>query len=296
MSRHYLDKRGIYALLDGELPPKRKQKLMNHLDQCAICRTCFKQIKILKDAMGRLEKPQPDWTRMDRRMTRIIAEVTATRSRSFSSKRALAVSAITLLLITSGVMAYSLLKTYLGAPSPQSLSPPPQETSTLHGKFSLPSFEFSTLSEDGETSQFDLRPPTEEDISGETDPQLLTLDPFGKLHGGNTTSSAPKERTIRKWTGHLPRRIIKETLQDANHGIRQCYERALKRAPRLTATFQIVITVDPQGLVSSATIKDPDLSPSLVQCIEQQLMGIAFPPPEGGTMRLVMPMRLYPSS
>ncbi|MBL8942529.1 MAG: energy transducer TonB, partial [Myxococcales bacterium] len=67
--------------------------------------------------------------------------------------------------------------------------------------------------------------------------------------------------------------------------VKYCYERALVKDPTLAGKVTIAFTIDPAGLVSTASIKDDTLADASVgKCIVKAVQRWTFPKPVGGGM------------
>lgn len=292
----HIKRRALYDLLDDRCTESQKAKLLDHLNACPQCRTQFEQMKLLKESMSQLHEPVPDWTRLDHQITRIIAKTVSKRRPSLSLRRVFVIGALTLLFIATSVLAYSIIKEFVTkTPAAQTAPSPPPPPPSNRGRPTLVK-ETTLFSDAGSVDSFDTVVKNSELPKDTIQLETFEIQKVDTKSGGNVVVQRPKEKPVPKWPGTLPLGVIRSTLADTKQNIRQCYERALKRTPRLTATFDIIITIDNSGAVSSATIKKSDLSHTLTSCIEQQLLSVEFPPPNGGAMRLVMPIRLYPSS
>ncbi len=124
----------------------------------------------------------------------------------------------------------------------------------------------------------------------------IPIDGPGRFSSAELDSPRPlDEQRIRKpAAGHLPRHIIREVLKPAKSKIRTCYEKALKRNPNLALKLDVRIGVERRGAVSGVDVEGLDDVPEMRKCIEMVLNSVSFPPPKGGPLHLVLPLRLYP--
>ena len=289
----HIKKRAIYALLDDRCDGSQKQKILRHFDECPACREQFNRTRSLQESMKRMYEPTPDWTHLDHQITRLITETVSQRRAPLSLRQVLMIGALALLFVASGVLAYSFIADYIDDYAQV------ETTESRNSTFPPASSKQAPKTQEQTTPFSDAGSGAPSGEMAETyrkNSETLDIQNIVTKSDAKVVVRGPTEKMVRKWPGTLPMRAIRSTLAGTRQNIRQCYERALKRTPRLTATFDIVITIDQSGQVSSATIKNGDIGQSLVGCIEKQLISLQFPPPKGGAMRLVMPIRLYPSS
>ncbi|HUT76050.1 MAG TPA: AgmX/PglI C-terminal domain-containing protein, partial [Polyangia bacterium] len=102
------------------------------------------------------------------------------------------------------------------------------------------------------------------------------------------------ERPIDGPTGTLPRRVVREALNRVTPRIRACYENTLKRHPRATASITVRLRVDSGGAVSVTSLAGAGSWPGLGECLGDALGAMSYPPPMGGPVDLIVPLRLVP--
>jgi TonB family protein len=79
--------------------------------------------------------------------------------------------------------------------------------------------------------------------------------------------------------------------------IRACYERALKRDPRLAGKLVVRFTITPAGTVSLVEVEDDSLGDAEVaRCLREVFRRWRFPPPTGGPAEVSFPFVFQPSS
>ncbi len=105
-----------------------------------------------------------------------------------------------------------------------------------------------------------------------------------------------KERRVERPVGTLPRRVINQSLIPAKPQIRGCYEKALKRDPGLILSLDVRIKVGLHGTVSSVRVTGIEGQAKMEQCLDKVFKGLSFPPPRGGPLELLLPLRLYPEN
>jgi TonB family protein len=88
-------------------------------------------------------------------------------------------------------------------------------------------------------------------------------------------------------------RVIRQGLA----AIRGCYERGLKRDPRLAGKLILRFTVTPAGTVTHIEIEDDSLGDEEVaRCLRALVARWRFPPPQGGPAEIAFPFVFQPSS
>jgi ferric-dicitrate binding protein FerR (iron transport regulator) len=108
---------------------------------------------------------------------------------------------------------------------------------------------------------------------------------------------AGEDLTEREWerpTGTLPKRVVRETFARAKPNLKVCYETALKRFPELEVSVTARVSVGTRGQVSKVRLRGGERWPDLERCISSVLNQLSFPPPNGGPVDLIFPLRLSP--
>jgi ferric-dicitrate binding protein FerR (iron transport regulator) len=108
---------------------------------------------------------------------------------------------------------------------------------------------------------------------------------------------AGEELAEREWyrpTGTLPKRVVRDTLSRAKPSLKACYETALKRFPELEVSVTARVSVGLRGQVSRVRLRGGERWPELERCITTVLGQMSFPPPSGGPVDLIFPLRLSP--
>jgi hypothetical protein len=96
-------------------------------------------------------------------------------------------------------------------------------------------------------------------------------------------------------TGSLPTQVVRDVLRANTDRIRGCYEAALKRYPGLEALpVTARLRVGTSGRVARTSVAGIEAWPDLRRCIAGVLEGMRFPPPTGGEVDLIAPLRLTP--
>jgi ferric-dicitrate binding protein FerR (iron transport regulator) len=129
--------------------------------------------------------------------------------------------------------------------------------------------------------------------SGDDDWLKLKLAP---VHSADAGIEA-EDLTEREWyrpTGTLPKRVIRETLNRAKPNLKACYEMSLKRFPELEVSVTARVSVGLRGQVSRVKLRGGERWPDLERCLSTVLGQMSFPPPSGGPVDLIFPLRLSP--
>lgn len=88
--------------------------------------------------------------------------------------------------------------------------------------------------------------------------------------------------------GALPRSVITDAITTELGAIRGCYERSLQRDPTLQGQVVVKFVIDKVGAVASAETKSSDVGDAEMEaCINDVILGIEFPAPEGGGIVIV---------
>jgi hypothetical protein len=108
--------------------------------------------------------------------------------------------------------------------------------------------------------------------------------------GGDELSEREWERP----TGTLPKRVVKETFERAKPNLKACYEMSLKRFPELEVSVTARVSVGTRGQVAKVRLRGGERWPELERCLANVLNQLSFPPPVGGPVDLIFPLRLSP--
>jgi len=96
--------------------------------------------------------------------------------------------------------------------------------------------------------------------------------------------------------GTLPLPVVRQEIEASRPGLTRCYEASLKRYPSLRneVSIQARIGVSAKGSVSRVRISGVSEWPVLEECLEDVLLDMSFPRPDGGPLELIFPFRLSP--
>ncbi len=92
----------------------------------------------------------------------------------------------------------------------------------------------------------------------------------------------------------LPKDVINAVVQKHRSEIRACYDAALRRNPNLRGKVVIAFTIQPNGIVSSASVKESTLGDrGLGGCITDRVKSWSFPQPEAPVVTEVSAYPFY---
>lgn len=133
----------------------------------------------------------------------------------------------------------------------------------------------------------------------EDSPEWLAIEGLKEMRVSELSALSPGDEQSPSGArigGTLPLHMVRDSLSTATPKIRDCYETALKRDPNLTLTSDVSIEVGPLGSVTSAKARGLEGVPQLKKCIERVVKDVRFPKPQGGSVEIVLPLRLYPEN
>ena len=119
----------------------------------------------------------------------------------------------------------------------------------------------------------------------------LTKAGTGKVGEGGGGTGVKVERKIKITggkiddvsTGDLDVNAANATIKRGYAGIKNCYDRGLKRNPKLKGKITVRIVVTGAGTVSNVSVQDDTLGdPEVVACMLASIRGWRFPPAQGG--------------
>lgn len=92
----------------------------------------------------------------------------------------------------------------------------------------------------------------------------------------------------------LPKDVINAVVQRHRAEIRACYDAALQRNPNLRGKVTIAFSIQPNGVVSSSTVKESSIGDrGLESCITSRVMTWVFPKPEAPVVTEVSAYPFY---
>lgn len=116
-----------------------------------------------------------------------------------------------------------------------------------------------------------------------------------QIDSGSDVEPEPLEE--RRWegpSGTLPKRVVREALHRIEPRLRRCYENALKRFPTIDLDLEARLRIDPRGAVTRVRLGGAEAWPDLNACLVEVLSELSYPPPRGGTVEIIYPLRLSP--
>ena len=128
--------------------------------------------------------------------------------------------------------------------------------------------------------------------------RLLPLIKAPSLTGDPILADKGKlETKLYRPTGTLSKRIVREVMSHTKPKLTNCYETSLERFPSLYTTISVTahLNVSDKGHVSDVRLKGTEEWPELERCLSRTFRGMVFPPPSGGAIELILPLRLSPA-
>jgi len=123
----------------------------------------------------------------------------------------------------------------------------------------------------------------------------------GPMPGGHVPRS-PKMRLCGETacgfetTGRIPPEVIQRIVRQNAGRYRACYELGLRNNPSLNGHVRVKFVIDRDGAVSMSQDSGSDLPDETVRnCVVKSFYSLAFPSPEGGTVRVVYPIIFHPT-
>ncbi len=113
----------------------------------------------------------------------------------------------------------------------------------------------------------------------------------------HNTDAPPKMRpeAITSLEGRLPADVIQRIVRQNFGRFRFCYENALRTNPEMSGRVVINFVIGRDGSVGSASASAQGVSPEVASCVARGAVGMSFPAPEGGIVRVSYPLILSPN-
>lgn len=119
----------------------------------------------------------------------------------------------------------------------------------------------------------------------------------GSIAGGDTGSGVSERRVTGivkseapAVDGELDPNLVAKEVRQRMGAIKACYERALKRNPKLSGKVKVRWTITPAGTVTGVEIDDDSMGdPEVASCIRGLISRWRFPAPSGGAVEVVFP-------
>jgi hypothetical protein len=113
------------------------------------------------------------------------------------------------------------------------------------------------------------------------------------LNPGDLPVKAPEDPPVEPGPGtvdlHAAQAVVAGT---AGHRVQQCYAEALTRVPSLWGRMALRAQLDSSGALRELVeVESSFPDPATTACVMQAVRTVAFPPPAGGDLRLVIPFR-----
>ena len=88
--------------------------------------------------------------------------------------------------------------------------------------------------------------------------------------------------------GSLDKEVIRRVVRANSNQVRFCYEKELKKNPKLAGTVKVKFAIASNGSVASAAVTSSTLNNSAVEsCLTGRIRRWKFPEPKGGGIVLV---------
>jgi TonB family protein len=111
--------------------------------------------------------------------------------------------------------------------------------------------------------------------------------------GGAVTEKVPKamvKQSRAEIDGTMNTDAVARTIRLGMPAITACYQRALKRNPKLTGKVVIRLSINTMGAVTRVAIDSDSIGdPQVTSCIQGYAQRWRFPPPEGGSAEVAVP-------
>lgn len=111
--------------------------------------------------------------------------------------------------------------------------------------------------------------------------------------GGTVNEKVPKAVVTpnrAEIDGTMNTDAVARTIRLGMPAIRTCYQRALKRNPKLTGKVTVRLNINTMGAVTRVTIDSDTVGdPQVTSCIQSYASRWRFPPPEGGAAEVAVP-------
>lgn len=128
----------------------------------------------------------------------------------------------------------------------------------------------------------------------------MATDGAGSVGVGSKSQTmvkgAVKASAVEEVDGNLDPKQITAAIKSRLPGIKQCYEQALKRNPKLAGKIVITFVIDENGRVAEARVDSDSLGDGQVaSCIAGLVKRVRFPKPDSGTVQASFPFVFTPA-
>jgi hypothetical protein len=114
----------------------------------------------------------------------------------------------------------------------------------------------------------------------------------------SSIAAAPEQDTppVAPLPTPTPRPAEADSVISKNRGLfKQCFDKCLKEDPKCAGKVTTTITIGASGAPTDVSSTSTDAPASMVECIRQKFLGLSFPPPDGGSTQMVVPLVLQPA-
>lgn len=141
-------------------------------------------------------------------------------------------------------------------------------------------------------------------VAGINSDDLRAADGTGKVETGAKAQEVQVRGSVKAseapetfGTGTLETSKIASAVKGRISGVKNCYEKELKRNPKLVGKIVMQFTINEGGRVMDVSAKSDSMGePAVAECIKSQMDRWRFPPPEGGTVTVSFPFIFAPSN
>ncbi len=97
-------------------------------------------------------------------------------------------------------------------------------------------------------------------------------------------------------SGRLPPEVVQRIVRQSAGRARRCYENGLRRDPALAGRVAVRFLILANGEVGSATDAGSTIGDAgVIACVVRTVLGLSFPPPEGGSIAVTYPILFAPN-
>ena len=132
-----------------------------------------------------------------------------------------------------------------------------------------------------------------------------SIDKLGTSGGGQVASGTKKETKVASVVkseapevdGDLDPNAVAKYVKARMASIKECYERELKRDPKLAGKLTISFTIETDGKISETYVESNSMgNKNVANCITGRIRSWRFPKPKGGSVTVAYPFIFSPST
>ncbi len=132
-----------------------------------------------------------------------------------------------------------------------------------------------------------------------------SIDKLGTSGGGQVASGTKKETKVSSVVkseapevdGDLDPNAVAKYVKARMTSIKECYERELKRDPKLAGKLTISFTIETDGKISETYVESNTMgNKNVANCITGRIRSWRFPKPKGGSVTVAYPFIFSPST